>query len=311
VNEESNPFLREALEGFARPQKTLSPKWLYDRRGSELFEEITGAPEYYPTRTEAEIFQTAFPALGKRLEPGGVVIEYGSGSSRKTGPLLSAVRPRQYVPIDISGAFLRASAADIDEAYRNVEVVPVVADFTRPVDLPDTVLREPWRMGFFPGSTIGNLSDDEASGFLTMARRTLGAGAYMLLGADLIKDRDVLEAAYDDAGGITAAFNLNLLERMNRELDADFDVSRFRHRAIYNEARTRVEMHVVSLADQTVHIAGQAFEFPEGETIHTENSRKFTVDSVFELGRASGWEAAEVWTDPKDWFGVFLLRSGD
>lgn len=302
-------FHTEVLEGLSQPQKSLSPKWLYDDRGSALFEEITTAPEYYPTRTEAAIFRELMPLLSQDVPVGGTIIEYGSGASVKTVELIKALSPTTYMPLDIAADFLHDAAARLATMFPATTVKPVVADFTDPAQMPSLAADTPSPLGFFPGSTIGNLSPAQRDTFLAGTRAALGDESQFLVGADLIKDTAVLEAAYDDAGGITAAFNLNLLTRMNRELGMDFDPTQFDHRAIFNEAASRIEMHLVARTDQSVHLAGQRFSFHAGETLHTENSYKFTIDAIQDLATQTGWRLRKSWTDPKDWFGVFLLEA--
>ncbi len=301
--------MEEALTGLTAAQKTLSPKWLYDDRGSALFEEITEVPEYYPTRTEAAIFETMMPHLPALFPAGGDIIEYGSGASKKTVALIETLRPAIYRPLDIAADFLAQAAAGLQAQFPNIAVKPVVADFTDPSQIPATEEGAPPRLGFFPGSTIGNLTDDQRHTFLAGARKGLGDGARFLLGADLVKDKTVLEAAYDDAVCGSAALNLNLLTRMNRELGTNFDVSAFEHKALFNGDASRIEMHLVSLGSQTVSLGGKSIPFADGETIHTENSYKFTVDMIDELAAVTGWRLAQTWTDPKDWFGVFWLEA--
>lgn len=302
-------FLREVLNGLACTQKTIHPKWLYDQRGSELFEDITDVPEYYPTRTEAKIFQSAFPDIKKRFPEIDAVIEYGSGASKKISPLLNSIRPQIYIPIDISEDFLKESAADIQRQHPDVQVRPIVGDFTSDIELPGDIPPPENRLGFFPGSTIGNFEPGTAVPFLSRVRKSLGDGSHFLISGDLIKDRDVLEAAYDDAGGVTAEFNMNLLDRMNRELGANFDRNSFSHQAVFNEDAGRIEMHLVSLKDQTVTINGTSVNFAEGESIHTESSHKYTVDSFEAMSRDAGWKFETFWTDDLEYFGVFLLSA--
>ena len=299
-------FADEALEGLSKPQKAMSPKWLYDDRGSALFERITQTADYYPTRTEAAVFERVFPALSKRHR-GGAVAEFGSGASVKTTGLIEAVRPRAYVPIDIAGDFMAEAARGLRARFPDLTVEPVVADFTRRTDLPEVFTGAEDRLGFFPGSTVGNFDAGGAEAFLAESRETLGEGARFLVSADLVKDVGVLKRAYDDGEGVTRAFNLNLLERMNRELGADFDAARFRHEARWNAEASRIEMHLVSALPQTVTVAGRAFDFAEGESIHTENSHKYTQDGFAALAGRAGWRVEEAWTDERDWFGVFLL----
>ncbi len=309
-NDPNAAFRDEVLAGLSRPQKGLSPKWLYDERGSELFEEITEVKEYYPTRTEAEIFETAFPELAGIVGVGSTVVEYGSGSSKKSCALIEAIAPAHYILVDIAEEFVTRAAAEIEQTYGgSPKATAVIADFTDPDALPLLPSSASQGLGFFPGSTIGNLGPDAGTELMAGIRRTLGDGAYFLMGADLVKDTSVLEAAYDDAAGVTAAFNMNLLTRMNRELGADFSVEAFEHRALFNKAKSRIEMHLVSLEQQAVMIGDERFVFGEGETIHTENSYKFSVDSLEKIGSTADWTLEKVWTDPKDWYGVLLFKA--
>ena len=302
-------FLSDVLEGLSGSPKTLPCRWLYDERGSELFEEITRLPEYYPTRTEQAILETAAPEIAREIGSRAEIVEYGSGASVKTRTLLDALdQPRVYRPMDISEEFLLAAAKGLAGDYPTLRVEPFVGDFlsggpeARPED--DQAV-----LGFFPGSTIGNLADEEILDFLTATRQRLGRGAYFLLGADLAKSPDVLIPAYDDAAGVTAAFNLNLLARINRELDGNFDLEAFRHEARWNAEQSRVEMHLVSGEKQEARVAGERFEFAAGETIHTENSRKFTFAALASLLERAGWRMASRWTDEQDWFAVALARA--
>ncbi|MBB4658864.1 L-histidine N(alpha)-methyltransferase [Parvularcula dongshanensis] len=301
-------FRDEVLAGLARAQKTLSPKWLYDDRGCVLFEDITSLDAYYPTRTEAAIFDAALPEVGERL-PGAAVAEFGSGASVKSVRLIEAVDPVLYVPIDIAEDFMSEAAESLRAKFPKLEVLPVAADFTEPAALPEAFLGAEPRLGFFPGSTIGNFDAGGAEAFLRRSRETLGPGAFFLVSADLVKSEDVLVRAYDDEEGVTAAFNLNLLTRMNRELAAGFDPQHFRHEARWNGDASRIEMHLVSALPQTVTVAGERFDFAEGESIHTENSHKYTQDGFAALADRAGWRTERIWTDERDWFGVFLLRS--
>ncbi len=299
-------FLPEVLSGLSQPQKSVSSKWLYDQRGSALFEAITEVEEYYPTRTEARILGEHAPDMAAEIGPGSVIVEYGAGAAVKTRLLLDALdRPRAYAPMDISETFLNESAAVLASEYPGLEVVPIVGNFLAPLDL--SALPEGPRCGFFPGSTIGNLDDDQISLFFRTARHDLGAEAKFLLGFDLRKSPDILIPAYDDAKGVTAAFNLNLLRRMNRELGTDFDLAAFAHEARWNEAASRIEMHIVSLRSQTVHVGGQRFDFAEGESVLTEISRKFTIDALADLLSAAGWEIHAHWLDGQARFCVALL----
>jgi len=304
-----DPFAQDVLAGLTAKDKWISSKWLYDQIGSQLFEDITQTEDYYPTRTEAAIFRTMMGELAKITGTGGGVAEYGSGASVKTRLLLDAVKPQLYVPLDIAGEFMEEAVAELSDAYPDLAIAPVVADFTQPVTLPDAFNGLERRLGFFPGSTIGNFEAGKAGEFLARVHKTLGDGAYFLVCADLVKDRDVLKRAYDDSDGVTAAFNLNLLTRFNRELGADFDETAFHHEAVWNEDRARIEMHLVSDKDQSVHIAGQDIDFAKGEHIHTENSHKYTPDTMRDMAEGSGWTVDKVWTDERDWFGVFLLKA--
>lgn len=302
-------FAEDVLTGLALPQKAIPAKYFYDAAGSRLFDRICALPEYYPTRTELGILRAHAAEMAEHAGPNAEVVEFGAGSSIKIRVLLDALeKPRAFLPIDISGEHLLAAAAELRRAYSNVEILPVTGDFTRSLDLPD-LPGAGRRIGFFPGSTIGNFTRNEAEAFLREARATLGKGADFIVGVDLKKDRAVLEAAYNDAAGTTAAFNLNLLRRINRELGGNFDLGRFAHRAFYNEEKGRIEMHLESLAAQSVLVAGRSFAFARGETIHTENSCKYSLAEIAELAEAAGWSVARQWTDPQGLFSVNLLRA--
>jgi dimethylhistidine N-methyltransferase len=304
----TDSFLEEVTAGLSRPLKELPPKYFYDERGSELFEAICGLPEYYPTRAELEIMRDRAGEMARHLGPGCAVIEYGSGSGRKTRLLLKALSPVAYVPIDIAREQLQVTAAGIAAEFSRLAVTAVCADYSRSFRLPQLAgPRVRRRVVYFPGSTIGNLSVPEAAGFLANARRLVGPGGGMLVGVDLKKDAARLNAAYNDARGITAAFNLNLLARINRELDADFDLASFRHHAFYNATPGRIEMHLVSLADQRVRVGRAGFGFRGGETIHTENSYKYSVDEFRALALSAGFEPARCWTDGERLFAVHYL----
>ena len=296
------------LAGLSAPVPAVPARWLYDHRGSELFDEITRLPSYYPTRTETALLKHVMPELAARIPDGMAVVEFGAGSATKTPLLLEAIHPAAYVPVDISGDYLHESASEVAERFPQISVEPVVADFAREFDLPSSIASLP-KLGFFPGSTIGNFEHGEAVAFLRAARRLLRSGAQFVIGVDLVKDPAVLVSAYDDAQGVTAAFNKNLLARINRELDGDFDLTAFAHRAIWNPDRNRIEMHLVSLKDQTARAAGRSFQFAEGETIHTENSHKFTPDSFSRLAREAGWRTLKLWTSPEPAFAVFMLAA--
>lgn len=299
-------FGRSVLAGLAGDPKTLESKYFYDARGSEIFDRITAIEEYYPTRAETALLTTQAAAIADFVGPGAVLVEFGSGASVKTRILLDTLPDlRAYVPIDISGGHLKMAAARLAADYA-VPIVPLHADYTAALALPAAV-PEGRRVGFFPGSTIGNFAPAEAAGFLARARRLLGLGARFLVGADLRKDTARLLAAYDDRAGVTAEFNLNLLHRMNRELGGDFDPAAFRHEARYNAAESRIEMHLVSRKDQQAHVAGQRFTFAEGESIHTENSYKYTAESFATLARQGGWQPLAEWRDPDNLFSLHGL----
>lgn len=301
-------FLEHFIEGLGRDQKAVSPRWLYDEEGSKLFEEITKVEAYYPTRVETQILSDNASTIADYIGTDATLIEYGAGASRKTRILLSALdRPRSYVPIDISEDFLKASAASIAKAFPGLDVRPVVADFMSDVDL--SFLPCLHQTGFFPGSTIGNLEDEAIDQFFINARRALGSNATFILGYDLIKDKDTLIRAYDDPEGVTAKFNRNLLLRANRELDANFDVAQFRHEARWNEDLSRVEMHLVADEGASVTIDGWHFHFLPGESLHTENSRKFEIDRLSRRLADTGWIVERTLTDPDKMFAVSMMRA--
>jgi len=296
-------FRADVLAGLTEPQKAIPARWFYDDAGSQLFEQITQLPEYYPTRAETEILRERAGDIADLIGPGRAVVEFGSGSSVKTPLLLSAIAPSAYVPLDIAGDFLRAAAADLAAKFPGLPVWPVEADFMRRVELPAEAAGLP-KLGFFPGSTIGNLIARTATDLLRSMRAALGDGALLLIGLDLVKDEEVLLAAYDDAAGVTARFNLNLLERLNRELDGDIPIASFRHEARWNDPFARIEMHLVASADIAFSVSGQRFAMRRGESIHTENSHKFTRRSAQLLLAAGGWEPRARWADSA---GQFLL----
>jgi len=306
---ETARFRRDLIAGLSRSPKVASPKWFYDAEGSHLFEAITRLPEYYPTRQEAVLLRDVAPKWATRFGPEAALVEFGSGASEKTRIVLDAAPDlRAYVPIDISADALDAAARRIDAAYPNLKVTPLVGDFLHLGALP-TGIGSGRRVGFFPGSTIGNLERDEAIAFLTAARGLLGPDALFILGIDLAKEPEVLVAAYDDSAGVTAAFNRNLLVRANRELGAGFDVDSFAHRAIWNAAASRMEMHLEATRDMVVHVGGRQVAFVRGETIHTESSRKYTEASVRELAGAAGWVVAGFETSPAPSVGLALLEA--
>ncbi len=299
-------FLEAVIAGLAQEQKTLPTSYLYDARGSELFEEITELDEYYQTRTEVDILNNCAREWAASLQPGTLLVEFGSGSSIKTEILLSQAETiAAYAPIDVSPAALAGAQERLARRFPELEIVPIVGDFQTST-LPRAFARSP-HAGFFPGSTIGNWTPDQAKDLLRAFAKILGRGSQLLIGIDLSKDAERLVAAYDDAKGVTAAFNLNLLTRINRELGADFDLSRFQHLARYNTQLQRIEMHLVSLAEQTVTIAGRTFTLVKDETIHTENSYKYTVEKFRLLVSAAGWQPTEVWTDADSLFSVHAL----
>ncbi|ETI64458.1 methyltransferase [Sphingobium sp. C100] len=301
-------FRRAILDGLSRSPKATPPTWFYDRRGSELFEQITDLPEYYPTRTETALLKAHGAEFAEAVGAGRAVVEFGAGSARKTPHLLRAIRPAAYVPIDISGDFLRASSADLASSFPDLPVLPVVGDFNQPLNLPAAIDGLP-RLGFFPGSTIGNMEPDAAVDLLRAMRRLLGKDAMLLIGMDRIKDRDRMVAAYDDAQGVTAAFNLNLVERINRELEGDLPIDGFAHRAIWNDEKARIEMHLEAVRPLHFHVAGESFSMAAGETIHTESSHKYGERDERLLLRAGGWEPVRDWTDADAPFALVLAKA--
>ena len=301
-------FRADVLAGLAARPRAIPARWFYDRAGSELFEEITRLPEYYPTRVETALLEAHCGEVGEIVRPGRAVVEFGSGSSVKTPHLLAAVTPAAYVPIDISGDFLRASAAALAEDFPRLPILPVEADFTHPIEAPASIDGLP-RLGFFPGSTIGNMVARTAVNLLRAMVVTLGEGAMLLIGMDRVKSPALLLAAYDDAAGVTAAFNLNLLHRINRELGGDIPVDAFRHRAVWNDDQARIEMHLEAVRDMAFSVDGCAFTMAEGETIHTENSHKYGPRDARLLLRAGAWTPIREWTDPEDMFALILAEA--
>ncbi|WP_120078093.1 L-histidine N(alpha)-methyltransferase [Aurantiacibacter odishensis] len=301
-------FRADVLAGLGQEQKAIPARWLYDDAGSQLFEDITKVPEYYPTRAETEILESRGEEFAEAIGPGRAVVEFGSGSSVKTPLLLKAIEPGAYVPLDIAGDFLRAAAADLSAKFPGLPVHPVEADFTKKVELPAEVADMP-KLGFFPGSTIGNMVPRTAVDLLRSMRETLGDKAKLLIGMDLIKDRKVLEAAYDDAAGVTAEFNLNLLRRINRELGGNIPVEKFHHDARWNDTFARIEMHAVADADVEFEVAGRTFAMQAGETIHTENSHKFGKRSANTLLLGGHWTPVGRWTDAEGRFSVILAEA--
>ena len=310
AEDQDNAFARDVIDGLSARPKRLSPKYFYDEAGARLFEEITRLPEYYPTRTELSILSAHAPEMASLLPDPTALIELGSGSTRKARLLLDAAPAiKAYVPVDISAIWLSAEAARLSADYPRLKVLPIAADFTLPFRLPPSLA--PFaHTGFVPGSTIGNFEIHQACAFLQHAGRILGDDALLIVGIDLVKDAAVLNAAYDDAAGVTAKFNLNILARINRELGADFDLNGFCHQAFYNRERSRIEMHLASRVRQRVRVCGRTFEFRAGETIHTENSYKYTPDSFGALARGAGWTPVAAWTDADGYFSVQALRAG-
>ena len=301
-------FRADVLAGLARRPRAIPARWFYDRRGSELFEDITDLSEYYPTRTETAILERICPEVARIAGRGRAVVEFGSGSSTKTPLLLRCTAPSAYVPIDISGDFLRESSRVLSAAFPDLLVLPFEADFMRPLTLPHTVADAP-KLGFFPGSTIGNMIPLMAVDLLRTMRASLGEGAMLLIGMDRIKDEATLVAAYDDAEGVTAAFNLNLLERVNRELDGTIPIEAFAHEARWNDDRARVEMHLVATRDVDFTVDGRAFAMAAGESVHTENSHKYGSRDARILLRSGGWTPIQEWTDPDGLFALYLAEA--
>lgn len=301
-------FRADVLAGLAEPIPSIPARWLYDLRGSELFDDITRLDSYYPTRTETALLAAKMPEIAALACSDCAIVEFGSGSSTKTPLLLEAMRPSAYVPIDISGEYLQASAARVDAQFPNLPVYPVEADFTREVVLPNEIADVP-RLGFFPGSTIGNFVPRSATDLLRHFRDILGVGSKLLIGMDRVKPVDRLIAAYDDPQGVTASFNLNLLDRINRELGADIDVGAFVHQARWHDMNGRVEMHLVATRDTAFAIDGQRFAFAKGESIHTENSHKYGPRGARLLLLAGGWTPLAEWSDEDGDFALILAEA--
>lgn len=301
-------FREDVLAGLSQEPKAIPARWLYDDAGSQLFEDITQVPEYYPTRAETSILERRGTDFAKAVGSGRAVVEFGSGSSVKTPLLLRAIEPRAYVPLDIAGDFLRDAADQLSAKFPGLPVHPVEADFMKQVELPAEVADHP-KLGFFPGSTIGNMVPRTATDLLRAMRDTLGTGAKLLIGMDLVKDADVLEAAYDDAKGVTAEFNLNLARRINRELEGTIPIDALHHEARWNDTFARVEMHLVANRDITFEVSGKHFALKAGESIHTENSHKFTERSSSTLLLAGEWTPVDRWTDDDGLFSLILAEA--
>ena len=308
IDTATTEFANDVVAGLTATPKRLSPKYFYDNTGSALFERITDLPEYYPTRREIGILNEHSGDIAGLIPRGAALIEFGSGSSTKTRIVLSTAQSlAAYVPVDISAQFLHQQMVGLRREYSKLALLPVAADFTKPFDLPDAAQSMP-RVGFFPGSTIGNFEPHEAAAFLRHAGRILGRGAAFIVGVDLIKDTQVLQKAYNDSQGVTAKFNLNLLTRINRELGAKFNPACFEHHAFFNRERSRIEMHLASLKRQRIKVCGECLDFRAGETIHTENSYKYSIESFGALARGAGWTPTAVWTDADCYFSVHALR---
>ncbi len=301
-------FRTDVLSGLSQSQKAIPARWFYDRTGSELFEAITALPEYYPTRVETALLAAHCNDVSRLTGPGRAVVEFGSGSSAKTPHLLRAVAPSAYVPIDISGDFLRASSAALAADFPGLPVIPVEGDFTHRLALPGAIANAQ-RLGFFPGSTIGNMIARTAVDLLRTMRDSLGTGAMLLIGMDRVKDTDTLVAAYDDAAGVTARFNLNLLVRINRELGGTIPVEAFAHEARWNDSYARIEMHLVAVRDVDFSVEGKGFAMAAGDSIHTENSHKYGSRDARLLLRAGGWSPIAEWTDAADSFALILAEA--
>ncbi|GHH59190.1 L-histidine N(alpha)-methyltransferase [[Pseudomonas] boreopolis] len=299
----------DAVAGLSRTPKHLPSKYFYDAEGSRLFEAITRQPEYYPTRTELALLDARMPAIAQAIGPGAHVVEYGSGSGRKTERLLEGlIDPVAYTPVEISRTAVLEATERLAGRFPQLEMLPVCGDFTRPLQLPQARRHARRMLMFFPGSTIGNFTDAEAVRLLDAMRRSMGRDGAALIGIDLVKDPALIEAAYNDAAGVTERFTLNLLERLNREVGSDFDVDAFAHRAVYVRERERIETALVSRRAQTVHLAGRGFRFEEGEAMLVEYSQKYSDDHFAELAAIAGLRVTHGWNDPRDWMGLRLLR---
>ena len=309
-DEPTSAFAHDAIEGLSQQPKRLSPKYFYDATGSELFEQITLLPEYYPTRTELGILRDRAAEIASIIPRGAALVEFGAGATTKVRLLLNQCAFDAYVPVDISGEFLKAQADALRQDFPALSVCPVTADFTAPFALPDAATDMP-KVGFFPGSTLGNFEPHEASAFMRSAREILGHGAQMVIGVDLEKDERVLYDAYNDAAGVTARFNLNVMVRINRELGGNFDTGAFVHRAVYTRERHRIEMHLISKKAQTARVLGRSFSFRPGESIHTESSYKYSLDRFTAMARGSGWTVRQSWTDAAKMFSVHLLVASE
>jgi dimethylhistidine N-methyltransferase len=308
LDHQTEAFRQDVLAGLAAAIPAIPARWLYDHRGSELFDEITRLPSYYPTQTETMLLQSIMPEIAMHIPKGAAVVEFGAGSATKTPILLEAIAPLTYVPVDISGEYLNGSAVALQQHFPSLEVIPVIADFGRPFSLPGGIDQLP-KLGFFPGSTIGNFVPRTATDLLRHFRSLLGVGSQLLIGMDRVKPVERLLAAYDEPEGVTAEFNLNLLERINRELDGDIPIDAFRHEARWNDILSRIEMHLVATRDVQFSIDGVRFRFERGSSIHTENSHKYEARGGRLLLLAGGWTPLAEWSDPNEDFAIVLAEA--
>lgn len=306
---EDSAFAADVLRGLNATPKRIPAKYFYDDAGSRLFDRITDLPEYYPTRCEMSILEAHATEICKLIPEGAALVELGAGSNKKVRILLKAAPTlAAYVPVDICGEMIEREAVELRRDFPDLKVTPVTADFTKEFELPPEAQAATARVGFFPGSTIGNFEPHEAAAFLKNVAQILGPGAVLIIGVDLIKPVEVLKAAYNDKQGVTAKFNLNLLKRINRELGGTFNLDGFEHHAIYNRERNRIEMHLASLKRQKVRVAGETIDFRAGETIHTENSYKYSVESLTALARGVGWSPLKMWTDAHKYFSIQAFK---
>lgn len=308
-DEPESAFARDVREGLSLQRKHIPPKYFYDEDGCKLFERITEQPEYYPTRCEMEALKTHAAEIAALFPKGAALVEFGTCTTTKARILLDAApQLSAYVPIDIAADQLRSEALAVRKDFPQIEVVPVVADFAQDFTLPETVRKRPC-VGFFPGSTIGNFERHDASAFLQRAAKLLGDNALLIIGVDLVKDSKILNAAYNDAAGVTEAFNLNLLKRIDRELGANFNPACFEHHAFFNREKGRIEMHLAAVKRHKVNVLGDTIDFRAGETIHTENSYKYSIEGFAALARGAGWKPTKHWTDPAGYFAIFALKA--
>jgi len=308
LDKQTLAFRDDVLNGLSAPIPSIPARWLYDRRGSELFDAITRLPSYYPTKTETKLLKSVIHEVAANLPKGAAVVEFGAGSATKTPILLKAISPAAYVPVDISGDYLEQSVRQLREGFPSLEILPVIADFTRPFSLPGATEQLP-RIGFFPGSTIGNFIPWSGTDLLRHFRSLLGVGAKLLIGMDRVKPIERLLAAYDEPEGVTAEFDLNILERINRELDGTIPLDAFRHEARWNDILSRIEMHLVAVRDVEFSVSGKQFRFAAGSSIHTENSHKYGRRGGRVLLLAGGWTPTAEWTDPNQDFSIILAEA--